>query len=91
MNFPNLLELSFLAVLAFPNASRRGLEAKTCYSIEGVFNFYPIDSAAKYFRIIFVDSVFPDPLSPEIIIEHILVLDLAVSSKSCSNDIWATL
>jgi hypothetical protein len=33
MNFPNLDELLFLKVLAFPNASRRGFESKTYFSI----------------------------------------------------------
>ena len=82
MNFPNLLELSFLAVLAFPNASRSGLEAKTYYSTESALDFCPNYSAAKYLSIILVDSVLPEPLSPEIIIEQILTLVLVVSSNS---------
>ena len=28
VNFPNLDELSFLTVLAFPNASKRGLDSR---------------------------------------------------------------
>lgn len=34
INFPNLLELSFLTVFAFPKASNKGFESKTCSSIE---------------------------------------------------------
>lgn len=90
MNLPNLEELSFLAVFALPNASNKGLEAKTCYSIETtyetVLNSPLSDSLATYFKIIFVDSVFPEPLSPEIIIEQILFY-LVVYSNSWSKDI----
>ena len=34
--FPNRDELSFRIVLAFPNASKMGLDCKTCCSIETV-------------------------------------------------------
>jgi hypothetical protein len=67
--------------LALPNASRSGFEAKTYYSMVALFVFAPNYSAAKYFRIILVDSVFPDPLSPLIIIEQILNV-LEVSSNN---------
>lgn len=90
INLPNLDELSFFAVFALPKASNKGLEAKTYYSIETTFETVlnnPLsDSLATYFNIIFVDSVFPEPLSPEIIIEQILFY-LAVYSNSSSKDI----
>jgi hypothetical protein len=82
INLPNLLELSFLAVFALPNASNNGFDAKTYYSIVICLLFDPNDSAARYFKIILVDSVLPEPLSPEIIIEHILKADFDASSNN---------
>jgi hypothetical protein len=65
MNFPNRDELSFLAVLALPNASSIGLEANICDSIEGRF---PLEayffSCVKYLIMCLAASVLPDPLSP---------------------------
>lgn len=53
------LELSFLDVLALPNASSIGLVCKISYSIP-----LPPPRAAKYCIAIFAVSVFPAPLSP---------------------------
>ena len=69
MNLPNLEELSFLAVLAFPKASNNGLESNIYSSMHNsFFIFLFFYTLARYFKIIFVDSVFPDPDSPEITI-----------------------
>ena len=61
MNFPNREELSFLMVLAFPNASKIGLASKICCSIQECFPLI----AAKYCKMSFVLSVLPAPDSPE--------------------------
>ena len=59
-------ELSFLTVLAFPNASKIGFVAKTdsCEVIllSALDSFS--DKCAKYFIINFAASVLPEPLSP---------------------------
>lgn len=55
----NRLELSFLAVFAFPNASRIGFVCNISCSIP-----LPPPRAAKYCIVIFAVSVFPAPLSP---------------------------
>ena len=38
VNFPNREELSFLDVLAFPNASSKGLDSSTCVLQEAAFS-----------------------------------------------------
>lgn len=59
-NITNRLELSFLNVLAFPNASRTELVCRTSRSIP----LLPPLTVAKYCIAIFAVSVFPAPLSP---------------------------
>jgi hypothetical protein len=74
--FPNLDELSFLTVFAFPNASKIGLHLIIIYStlifsaeLEREISFLLIlEIAVKNFKAYFAFSVFPAPLSPEITI-----------------------
>jgi len=73
MYFPKRDELSFLVVLALPNASRTGLVARICLSTSLassketlVFPFPPAEGGlteAMYRMMNFADSVFPAPLS----------------------------
>jgi hypothetical protein len=75
---PNLEELSFLIVLAFPNASRIGLHLIIIYSTltfspeldeETEISFlFILEIAVKNFKAYLAFSVFPAPLSPEITI-----------------------
>lgn len=64
MYFPNRLELSFLFVLALPNASKMGLE-KINLSLH--FSTSPLWSvtSAMYWRTFLEASVFPEPDSPK--------------------------
>lgn len=72
MNFPNLDELSFFAVLALPNASKIGFEENIRFYnvlyLPPFIEFYE----AIYFNSFLVDSVFPAPLSPLTTTEQIL-------------------
>ena len=58
--FPNLLELSFLAVFALPNASKIGLHANIFSDI--------CPSRVNRFMQYLAFSVLPAPLSPDIAI-----------------------
>ena len=73
MNFPNLDELSFLTVLALPQASRTGLVWTILSSRPGspsfLFPVAPMD--AKYEMTFLVFSVFPAPDSPLKIVDII--------------------
>lgn len=71
INFPNLEELLFLTVWAFPNASKIGLARSIC--CDKLEKGFPVDrdpddsgvaTAAKYWMTFFVFSVFPAPDSP---------------------------
>ena len=76
MYFPNRDELSFLVVLAFPNASMIGLLAKICLSTSLIPSSSPLASRrrlpvlrlagssteAKYRRMNLAETVFPAPL-----------------------------
>lgn len=74
MYFPNREELSFLVVLAFPNASMMGFVANICSSVwlipPGVvptfrlFGFFGSSTVAKYLIMYLALTVFPAPDSP---------------------------
>ena len=64
MNLPNREELLFRVVLALPKASRIGLAFKILDSKAPPAEVPKLSH--KYFKMYFVDSVFPAPLSPEI-------------------------
>ena len=64
VNLPNLDELSFLTVLALPNASNNGFVSKTCFSTPLVPSSC-FAECAKYCMMCFAVSVFPAPDSPE--------------------------
>jgi len=73
INLPNLDELSFLNVLAFPNDSKTGLVSKICcsivfLSISSLFSISKSFRSDNYFNILLHASVLPAPLSPDIII-----------------------
>jgi len=61
--FPNRDELSLRTVLALPKLSSRGDASSICSVIRLEGDLF---TAAKYCITSFVDSVFPEPLSPEI-------------------------
>ena len=61
---PNLDELSFLTVLALPNASKIGLQAIIFSSILWVGSTTLPDNYVKKFIAILAFSVLPAPLSP---------------------------
>nr|GFS60648.1 hypothetical protein NPIL_219851 [Nephila pilipes] len=61
MYFPNLLELSFLTVFAFPKDSSKGLASRICSVMRLLGDLF---TAAKYCIISLVLSVLPAPLSP---------------------------
>jgi hypothetical protein len=61
--FPNRDELSLRTVLALPKLSNRGEASSICSVIRLEGDLF---TAAKYCITSFVDSVFPEPLSPEI-------------------------
>lgn len=61
--FPNLLLLSFLGVFALPKLSNNGVASRIC-SVTRLFGARL--TAARYCITSFVDSVFPEPDSPEI-------------------------
>ena len=63
MNFPNLEELSFLVVFAFPMASIIGEEESTFFSTWVSVEEPP--TVAKYRIAYFAETVFPAPDSPE--------------------------
>eukprot|EP00834_Sanchytrium_tribonematis_P007734 NODE_750_length_4219_cov_1.247330.p4 type:complete len:104 gc:universal NODE_750_length_4219_cov_1.247330:1355-1044(-) len=69
--FPNLLELLFLKVLAFPNASSKGFVAKimSFKCVIFVSFVFLIETSAMYCKILLALSVLPAPLSP-LMIEH---------------------
>jgi len=83
MNLPNRELLLFLKVFAFPNASRRGLESRTCFSMVAFASFEAlkffwrrrsssgpsklVQALARYERISLVASVLPAPDSPVMI------------------------
>jgi hypothetical protein len=89
LTFPKRLELSFLNVLAFPNASRMGLVLSTrCSSsptasseaaaLALVSTTCAVSIAvmrARYDMINFVASVLPAPDSPEMMMAWSLVLE----------------
>jgi hypothetical protein len=56
----NLLELSFLTVLAFPKASKMVLASSTCSSTQ----LCDWEREVSDWRMCFVDSVLPAPDSP---------------------------
>lgn len=60
--FPNRLLLSFRGVLAFPKLSRSGVASRIC-SVTRLFGARL--TAARYCITNLVDSVFPEPDSPE--------------------------
>ena len=64
MNLPNREELLFRVVLALPKASKMGLAFKILDSKAPPAEVPKLSH--KYFKMYFVDSVFPAPLSPEI-------------------------
>ena len=70
MNFPKRDELSFLSLLAFPNASRIALDCSTRCSMDDVSRPATCpestfaERAARYCMMNFVVTVFPAPLSP---------------------------
>lgn len=65
MYFPNRLELSLRTVLALPNASRMGLDSRTCCSIvPSSVDPVLLPRMARYFMMILHVSVFPAPDSP---------------------------
>jgi hypothetical protein len=67
---PKRLELLFLIVLAFPNASRIGLQPKILSSIPTSFSYFSTEPMeVRTFMQYFAFSVFPAPLSPEITID----------------------
>ena len=63
MNLPNREELLFRVVLALPKASKMGLAFKILDSKAPPAEVPKLSH--KYFKMYFVDSVFPAPLSPE--------------------------
>uniref|UniRef100_A0A224XXU1 Putative secreted protein n=1 Tax=Panstrongylus lignarius TaxID=156445 RepID=A0A224XXU1_9HEMI len=65
MYFPNLLELSFLVVFAFPNASKTGFD---CNNLSFTVCTCPLlsDTVAIYSNTFLLASVLPEPDSPEI-------------------------
>lgn len=68
INFPNLLLLSFLSVLALPNDSRIGFDCRTLSITDPVRNDeLPLElpTVVRYRSTILVDSVLPAPDSPE--------------------------
>ncbi len=67
MYFPNLDELSFRVVLAFPMASMTGEEARTRFSIVVSVALPP--TMAKYFMAYFALTVLPAPDSPDTMID----------------------
>ena len=76
--FPNREELSFFVVVAFPNASRSGLDSSSL-SLTSATTECPL-TLATYCRIFFDASVFPAPLSPKFG-EFIYNLDVIVNSE----------
>lgn len=63
--FPNLDELLFRNVFAFPKDSRSGLVASTMSFISWMDELLPPETFAMYCIMRFAASVFPAPDSPE--------------------------
>ena len=76
-SFPNLDELLFLFVFAFPKASRTGFTS----TMHCLIKFDPSNEAfsvalcVRYLRQCFVASVFPAPLSPLMSMDWSLPVD----------------
>ena len=64
MYLPKRLELLFLLVLAFPNASKTGFDWSNLSLTFSTVDRLPVDAAMNC-KTFFEASVFPDPDSPK--------------------------